>query len=137
MISTSKIKKITAIRKKRSEKGSRADPLGSKPHSKGEFFSRSIIVFLANKEARIITTDLIIRVREMESNKIIIAFSRVNSSPFGWKPKILFILKKLTSSPINRNIEEKSNNINKMSISGGSFKSKVMSSRKMTLVKSV
>lgn len=33
VISTSKIKKITAIRKNRSENGSRADPLGSNPHS--------------------------------------------------------------------------------------------------------
>ena len=40
-ISTSKIKKIIARRKKRREKGKRAEELGSKPHSKGEFFSRS------------------------------------------------------------------------------------------------
>ena len=33
VISTSKIKKITAIKKKRREKGNRADPLGSNPHS--------------------------------------------------------------------------------------------------------
>ena len=33
VISTSKIKKITAIRKNRREKGKRADPLGSNPHS--------------------------------------------------------------------------------------------------------
>lgn len=33
VISTSKIKKITAIRKNRSEKGRRADLLGSNPHS--------------------------------------------------------------------------------------------------------
>lgn len=33
VISTSKIKKITAIKKNRKEKGIRADPLGSNPHS--------------------------------------------------------------------------------------------------------
>lgn len=33
VISTSKIKKITAIKKNRKEKGKRADPLGSNPHS--------------------------------------------------------------------------------------------------------
>lgn len=33
VISTSKMRKITAIRKNRSEKGNRADPLGSNPHS--------------------------------------------------------------------------------------------------------
>ena len=33
VISTSKIKKITAIRKNRIENGKRADPFGSNPHS--------------------------------------------------------------------------------------------------------
>lgn len=40
-ISISKTRKITARRKKRIEKGIRAFLLGSKPHSKGEHFSRS------------------------------------------------------------------------------------------------
>ncbi len=40
-ISTSKIKKIIVIKKNRNEKGRREDLLGSNPHSKGEFFSRS------------------------------------------------------------------------------------------------
>lgn len=39
--STSKIRKITARRKKRKEKGTRADLSGSNPHSKGDLFSRS------------------------------------------------------------------------------------------------
>lgn len=47
-ISTSKIKKITAIKKNCNLKGNRAEFLGSNPHSKGEFFSRSIKVFLDN-----------------------------------------------------------------------------------------
>ena len=55
VISTSKIRKITAIKKKRREKGNRADPLGSKPHSYGEFFSRSVIVFLEITDANVIT----------------------------------------------------------------------------------
>ena len=33
VISTSKIRKITAIKKNRKENGNRADPLGSNPHS--------------------------------------------------------------------------------------------------------
>ena len=41
IISTSKIKKITAKRKNRIEKGARVWIEGSNPHSKGEFFSRS------------------------------------------------------------------------------------------------
>jgi len=40
-ISTSKIRKIIEIRKNRKEKGRREELLGSNPHSKGEFFSRS------------------------------------------------------------------------------------------------
>lgn len=62
VISTSKIRKITAIKKKRREKGSRADPLGSNPHSNGEFFSRSEIVFFERIEDKIITTRAITRV---------------------------------------------------------------------------
>jgi hypothetical protein len=50
-ISTSKIKKITARRKNRREKGRRADPMGSNPHSKGELFSRSEKVRLASIQA--------------------------------------------------------------------------------------
>ncbi len=53
-ISTSKIKKITAIRKNRNEKGNRAEFLGSNPHSKGDLFSRSSIIFFENVEAIII-----------------------------------------------------------------------------------
>ena len=43
-ISISNTKKITANRKNRVEKGIRADLFGSKPHSKGDDFSRSIQV---------------------------------------------------------------------------------------------
>lgn len=76
VISTSKIKKITAIRKNRKEKGSRADPLGSNPHSYGEFFSRSEIVFLEIKEANtMIKWQIKIVIKENNSNVRII-FSR-------------------------------------------------------------
>lgn len=40
-ISTSKIKKIIAIKKNRKEKGIRDEFKGSNPHSKGDIFSRS------------------------------------------------------------------------------------------------
>lgn len=46
VISTSKIKKIIAIRKKCNENERREDLFGSNPHSKGEAFSRSINLFL-------------------------------------------------------------------------------------------
>jgi hypothetical protein len=46
-ISTSKIRKITAIRKNHNENGIRADLLGSNPHSKGDpFFSVFDVFFL-------------------------------------------------------------------------------------------
>lgn len=44
-ISTSKIMKITAIKKNRDENGSRAEFFGSNPHSNGDLFSRSSLVF--------------------------------------------------------------------------------------------
>ena len=69
VISTSKIRKITAIRKNRREKGMRADPLGSKPHSKGEFFSRSLIVFFDKTEDTIIRTLAIIKIVLMKRDK--------------------------------------------------------------------
>ena len=50
MISTSKIRKITAIRKNRIENEMRLDVLISNPHSKGEGFSRSKKIFFARKE---------------------------------------------------------------------------------------
>lgn len=58
-ISTSKIRKITAIKKNCNLKGSRAESIGSKPHSKGELFSRSINVFFD----KILATDIMIIVK--------------------------------------------------------------------------
>ena len=45
VISTSKIMKITASRKNRDEKGSRAEFSGSNPHLNGDLFSRSSLLF--------------------------------------------------------------------------------------------
>lgn len=59
-ISTSKIKKMIAIKKKCKEKGSRDELNGSNPHSNGEFFSRSLIIFFDKLVARIITIKAII-----------------------------------------------------------------------------
>jgi hypothetical protein len=55
-ISTSKIMKITAIKKNRDENGSRAEFLGSNPHSNGELFSRSSLIFFEINVASIIIT---------------------------------------------------------------------------------
>lgn len=64
--STSKIKKIIAIKKKCNENGSRAEFLGSNPHSNGLFFSRSIKVFF-----EIIEDNLIMIPDKMNKHKII------------------------------------------------------------------
>lgn len=47
---------MIANRKNRIEKGKRADLIGSNPHSKGEFFSRSPMLRFANNQPRNITT---------------------------------------------------------------------------------
>jgi hypothetical protein len=54
-ISTSKIRKITAIKKNRKENGRRADLFGSNPHSNGELFSRSSIFFFDKSDVNVIT----------------------------------------------------------------------------------
>lgn len=63
-ISISKIRNSTAIRKNWEEKGIRDDLFGSKPHSKGDIFSRSIIVFF------LIIVHNIIKIIEIEVAKI-------------------------------------------------------------------
>jgi hypothetical protein len=78
VISTSKIKKITAIKKNCSEKGNRANDLGSKPHSNGEFFSRSENVFFDKILAKIITTVVIIRISAIISLITNIIYTKFN-----------------------------------------------------------
>jgi len=72
-ISTSKIRKIIARRKNRKEKGSRADLIGSNPHSKGEFFSRSLKARLERTQpSAITTTDRTIAITAAQRDLIII-----------------------------------------------------------------
>lgn len=99
-ISTSKIKKIIAIKKNRNEKGSRAELIGSKPHSKGDDFSRSIVAFFDKIEANPITTLLIIKITiaMMKVKKII--YTKI-FRPHNWKSCILIILYKLSTSSVN------------------------------------
>lgn len=87
VISTSKIKKIIAIRKKCNEKGSRADDFGSNPHSNGDLFSRSMIVFFAVRLRIIIKMIVIVMmiVAMIETNRIIYTIYR----SFDWKSKII------------------------------------------------
>jgi len=55
-ISTPKIMKITAIRKNRDEKGSRAEFFGSNPHSNGDLFSRSSFIFFEISVVSVVTS---------------------------------------------------------------------------------
>lgn len=92
-ISTSKIKKIIAIKKNRIEKGKREEFIGLKPHSKGESFSRSIFFFFDNSEERIITIVEIINKMIVTDIKFKIIYIKI-FKPFNWKLNILFILYK-------------------------------------------
>jgi len=92
-ISTSKIKKMIAIKKNRIEKGSREEFIGLKPHSKGDNFSRSIIFFFDNREERIITIAAIIKKINVKTIKFKIIYIKF-FKPFNWKLNILIILYK-------------------------------------------
>lgn len=93
-ISTSKIKKITVIKKKCKENGIRAEDKGSNPHSKGEHFSRSFKDFLDNIiEINIIILEIIIIIEKINSIKIII-YINYFIKLFDWKSNILNILYK-------------------------------------------
>ena len=102
-ISTSKIKKIMAIRKNRIENGIRDELRGSNPHSKGEDFSRSVVVFFDNKEAKIITIVAIIITIDLIIITEKIIYTK-NFSPRDWKSRILIYYINLSTSSINRNI---------------------------------
>lgn len=91
-ISTSKIRKIIVIKKNRKENGNREDEFLSNPHSKGEAFSRSILVFKARSKAIIITK--VITKNKIGANiiNVIIIFSTCYG-PFDWKSNILYTKK--------------------------------------------
>lgn len=101
--STSKIKNIIATIKNFKEKGIRDEFIGSNPHSKGEFFSRSLKDFLARIDDKII---IIIEIKndKKEAIKIIKIIYTKKNRLFDWKSTILYILYKLFSSSIDRNI---------------------------------
>lgn len=73
-ISTSKIKKMIAIRKNRIEKGRRDEFIGLNPHSNGESFSRSEIFFFPKIVDRAITINAIIKITQAIINKFKIIY---------------------------------------------------------------
>lgn len=74
-ISTSKIRKITAIKKNWIENGIRADLLGSNPHSNGEAFSRSINLFFEIANEIIIIRNEIKKIMSLIEKMIIIIYT--------------------------------------------------------------
>jgi hypothetical protein len=70
--STSKTRKIIAIRKNRKVKGNRALNLGENPHSKGLSFSRSKTSFLLKITPKKLTTAVRINTLTKKTEKIII-----------------------------------------------------------------
>jgi len=91
-ISTSKIMKITAIRKNRDENGSRAEFFGSNPHSNGDLFSRSSLIFFEISVASIMMIDdrmMVIVAAVM----IIIIIYLVFHKFLDWKSSILFCIR--------------------------------------------
>jgi hypothetical protein len=104
-ISTSKIKKIIVIRKNRIENGIREEFIGSNPHSKGEHFSRSFVVFLEREEAKSITIDAMsITIKDI-IDKLKITYTKI-FRPYDWKSNILLYYISLSTSSVNRNIQK-------------------------------
>lgn len=92
-ISTSKIKKIIAIKKNRMEKGKREEFIGLNPHSNGESFSRSEIFFFPKIVDKAITINAIIKIIIDIINKFKIIYIKI-FKPCDWKSHILIILYK-------------------------------------------
>lgn len=76
-ISTSKIKKIIAIKKNRIEKGRREEERGLNPHSNGESFSCSINDFFLKREDKIITINEIQNIKKDKINKFMIIYIKI------------------------------------------------------------
>lgn len=76
-ISTSKIKKIIAIKKNRIEKGRRDEFIGLNPHSKGASFSRSVHFFFDKIEDSSITIVAIVNKIKAIINKFIIIYIKI------------------------------------------------------------
>lgn len=79
------------------EKGIRAEVLGSNPHSKGLFFSRSENVFFATRFNTIKRINKIIQINFLMYSKIFIIYTSI-SRFFDWKSSIIVILYKYLST---------------------------------------
>lgn len=97
--STSKMRNTIVIKKNRREKGTRKLEFLSKPHSKGDLFSRFITPFLARTIVRSSTAVVIVKINIAMAVSWIIIFSQ--KGHFDWKSNILVILKRLVSSSVD------------------------------------
>ena len=88
VISTSKIRKITATKKKCREKGIRADDFGSYPHSNGVPFSRFISFFIDRALLIIISTTDKIILNKINSSIMLSLLGLLN-----WKLSLLIIIR--------------------------------------------
>lgn len=128
VISTSKIKKITAIKKNRRENGIRAFDLGSNPHSNADGFSRSWIFFFEINELIIIKAVEIV-IANVEISKI--TSIKFLNFLIGSQIYFLYYWCILAPSSIYSYIKKNSYHIYKMSVSRSCFKTKVVNFREM------
>lgn len=103
-ISISKIRNKIAIRKNWIEKGMRDDLIGSNPHSNGDIFSRSRIVFFEIIEHIIINNNEIKQHNAIVNNIKNITFSLLKI--FWLEVKYILYTKKVTTSSVNWNIKK-------------------------------
>lgn len=101
-ISTSKIKNKIATRKNWIENGRRADFFGSNPHSKGDIFSRSNLLFFEIIMHNIINELEIVILIKIDKIILNITFSLFKI--FWLEIKYIVYNKKVASSSVNWNI---------------------------------
>lgn len=102
IISISKIKKITAIKKKWIENGKRLLDIGLNPHSNGFLFCTSVMDFFLINEIRDVITINNNKIKIINKNKELI--TQFFKDHLSWKLNILYILIELFPSSINWNI---------------------------------
>jgi len=101
VISTSKIKKMIAIRKNRRENGIRLDEKGSNPHSNGDDFSRLVNVFFLSIEA---VSAMMVEINSVVIDAMMIGIIislKVLNLVFGRHP-YLFYTREIETSSVNR-----------------------------------
>lgn len=123
-ISRSNRRNVMATRKNFMEKGRRADPIGSNPHSYGLVFSEYAFSW-GSQNAMITSRVASVKLVRRASIRFIILF-RVRPKLADWKSAVLLDTKRIWASSIDWYIEEKSYYVYKVSISGSGFKAEMV-----------